>query len=227
MSSDLTISAQVRSDAGKGASRRLRHADRVPGIVYGAGKEPVMISLLHKDLVHETENEAFFSSILDLDVDGNHEKVVVQDMQRHPAKKRLMHIDFLRVDATTKLTMNVPLHFINEEDCVGVKEDGGTIIHVATELEIQCLPADLPEYIEVDVLNLKLGDSIMMSELVMPEGVESVVLSHGEDHDQPIAAVQMMRGAEEDTDEAEDAGDVPASEQDGEGGDDDKADDDK
>ncbi|HHA18479.1 MAG TPA: 50S ribosomal protein L25/general stress protein Ctc, partial [Methylophaga sp.] len=178
MSSNFTLAAELRSDTGKGASRRLRHADVVPAIIYGADKEPAMITIKHKDLAYACEDEAFFSHILSMEVNGKAEQVIIKDMQRHPAKLQIMHADFLRVDAKHALHVNVPLHFLNEEGCVGVKE-GGIVSHVMTELEVSCLPADLPEFIEVDMANIAVGESVHLTELILPEGVSSLILMQG------------------------------------------------
>ncbi len=215
--SDFKLSAKLRQDAGKGASRRLRRlAGEVPAIVYGGSKEPANISLLHKDMIHELENEAFYTSVLTLDIDGSEEAVVLKDLQRHPSKAQIMHADFLRVDATKKLTMRVPLHFINEDSCKGVKEQGGIVTHGANELEVSCLAKDLPEFIEVDLADLELGQSLHISDLKLPAGVESVELSHGAEHDQSIATISAPRGGVQDEEageaEAESNGEEPAGE---------------
>ncbi len=205
--SEYTVNAKLRQDAGKGASRRLRRlANEVPAIVYGGKKEPMAIMIPHKDLVKDLEDEAFYTSLITLEIEGSgSEQVVLKDLQRHPAKPLLMHADFLRVDASTKITMRVPLHFINETTCHGVKVQGGIIAHAATELEVVCFPKDLPEYIEVDMQAIEVGHSVHISDITLPEGVESVALSHGEDHDLPIANVIMPRGGSQDDDEAADA----------------------
>ena len=186
---DFTLEAQPREGVGKGASRRLRReAGEIPAIVYGAGKEPTPITLKHKDLAHAIENEAFFSHIITLKIGGQEESVVIKDLQRHPAKPFLVHADFLRVSADHAIHVRVPLHFLNEEKCVGVKQGGGVINHLLNELEVICLPKDLPEYIEVDVLKLDVGDSLHISDLQLPQGVESAELHHGND----IAVVSVM-----------------------------------
>jgi large subunit ribosomal protein L25 len=193
--SDFKLVANAREDMGKGASRRLRHAGLVPGIVYGGKKEaPQMITLIHKDLVKSLENEAFFAHIIELDIDGKKQDVIIKDLQRHPAKNSVVHADFLRVVKGSKLTVNVPLHFINEETCHGVKMQGGRITHTMTELEITCLPKDLPEFLEVDLKDLESGQSLHISDVKMPKGVESVALSHGEEHDLPVASVIPPKG---------------------------------
>ena len=204
MSSEYTVNAKARTDVGKGASRRLRRlASEVPAIIYGGDKAPQMISIPHKDLVWFLEDEAFFSSVLTIDVDGNKESVVIKDLHRHPAKAQILHADFLRVSADTKITLQVPLHFINEEGCHGVKMQGGSITHAMTELEVQCLPKDLPEFIEVDMLDLKTGDIVHISDLKLPAGVESTALILGEDHDSAVASVQAPRGGGSSDDDAE------------------------
>ncbi|HSG61181.1 MAG TPA: 50S ribosomal protein L25/general stress protein Ctc [Pseudomonadales bacterium] len=193
--SDFTLIANAREDMGKGASRRLRHAGLVPGIVYGGKKEaPQMITLNHKDLIKSLENEAFFAHIIELSVDGKKQDVIIKDLQRHPAKNSVVHADFLRVVKGTKITVNVPLHFINEDTCVGVKTQGGRVTHAMNELEISCLPKDLPEFLEVDLKTLEAGHSLHISDIKMPKGVESVALSHGPEHDLPVASVIPPKG---------------------------------
>ncbi|MDM3871528.1 50S ribosomal protein L25/general stress protein Ctc [Porticoccus sp. W117] len=211
MSDDFTLSVKVRQDVGKGASRRQRRlAGEIPGIVYGGVREPVMISIPHKDIAKALENEAFYSHVITLDIDGTEQPAILKDLQRHPAKALVLHADFLRVNPKRALTVNVPLHFVNEDSCIGVKQEGGVIAHTMTELEITCLPADLPEYLEVDMAEVTLGQSLHISDIKLPEGVESVALSHGEDHDLPIAAVNKPKAAaEEEADEDVDAADVP------------------
>jgi large subunit ribosomal protein L25 len=193
---DFTISAEVRSDLGKGASRRLRHASKVPAIVYGAGKDPVSITLDHDKLMHSLENEAFYSSILTLDFAGNSEKAVLKDLQRHPAKPVILHADFLRISESEKLKMHVPLHFLNEEAAPGVKI-GGVVTHNVTEVEVQCLPANLPEYLEVDMADVEIEQIVHLSDIKLPEGVEMVELLHGEGHDQAVAAIHKTRASME------------------------------
>ena len=158
MSTDFTLHAKGREVSGKGASRRLRRlAGEIPAIVYGGKKDPQSLTLIHKDVLKALENEAYYSHIISLDVDGKSQDVVLKDVQRHPAKTAILHLDFLRINKTTALTIRVPLHFINEDNCVGVKKEGGIISHTMSELEVQCLPKDLPEFIEVDVSELALG----------------------------------------------------------------------
>ncbi|MBA55849.1 MAG: 50S ribosomal protein L25/general stress protein Ctc [Pseudomonadales bacterium] len=204
MSGDFTISAISRADSGKGASRRLRRLEnKVPAIVYGADKPAQQISVEFKDLVKALENEAFYSHVLTLELDGTAEQVVLKDLQRHPSKSVPMHADFLRVDTTHKLQMNVPLHFINEDKCVGVKQHGGTIAHQVSEVEVVCLAKDLPEFIEVDVAGVDVGTVVHLSDLTLPAGVELKALQLGDDHDLPVVTVNAPRGGSSDDDEEE------------------------
>ncbi len=213
MSASFTLTAAKREETGKGASRRLRREEgTVPAIVYGGQKEPQMISLPHKDLAHSLENEAFYSHILTLDIDGESESVILKDLQRHPYKPKIMHADFLRVQKGQKLHVNVPLHFVNEDKCVGVRLGGGVITHQMTELEVVCLPKDLPEFIEVDMTAVELEQILHISDLNLPEGVESAELSKGGDHDLPVVAIHKPKGskADEEADEDAESGDDEA-----------------
>jgi large subunit ribosomal protein L25 len=211
---DFKISAKVRDVAGKGASRRLRREEGVvPGIVYGANKKPQQISLEYKELIKHLEHEAFYSHIIELDVEGKSEDVILKDLQRHPAKAIIYHVDFMRVSKTKKLRAKVPLHFVNEATSIGVKQQGGVVTHNITELEISCLPANLPEYIEVDLAEVEVGSNIHISDLVLPKGVESVDLSHGSDHDLTVATIVMPRGSiEADEESAEEGGEESGDE---------------
>ncbi len=194
MSNEFTIEAATRSDLGKGASRRLRRLEnRVPGILYGADKAPTPISVIAKDLSKSLENEAFYSHILTLKLDGSDVQVVLKDLQRHPAKNNPTHVDFQRIDATHKLHMHVPLHFLNEDKCVGVKTGGGIVSHLLTEVEVVCYAKDLPEFIEVDVADLEMGKSIHLSDLKLPAGVELRALQLGADHDLSVVSVIATR----------------------------------
>ncbi len=196
MSATFTLNGELRTDTGKGASRRLRQASRVPAIIYGLDKEPTMLTFRHDDIMHASEDEAFFAHILTIEMGGQSEQVIIKDMQRHPAKKQIMHADFLRIDATQALHVNVPLHFINEENSVGVKA-GGIVSHVMTELEVSCLPKDLPEYIEIDMIDIAVGESVHLSDIKLPEGVSSLVAVEDEEHNQPVATIVIPRGEKE------------------------------
>jgi large subunit ribosomal protein L25 len=189
----IEVNAASRSAQGTGASRRLRKAGRVPGIVYG-GAEPRLIDLDHNNLFHSLRNEAFHASVLTLDVDGKKEQVLLRDFQMHPFRQQVMHVDFQRIQADKKIHMKVPLHFLNAEIAPGVKLGGGIISHVLNELEVSCLPADLPEFIEVDLANLDLGHSVHVSDIKLPKGVEMAGHHHAGD---AVATVQIPRGAVE------------------------------
>ena len=180
MTVEFTLNAEARSDLGKGASRRLRRlASQVPAVIYGGDKAPVSISLLAKEVAKLLENEAAYSHVIALTVDGAVETVVIKALQRHPAKGFVLHADFQRVVAGQKLTAHVPLHFINEATAVGVKQQGGEISHTISEVEVSCLPKDLPEFIEVDMAAVEVGQTVHMSDLKLPKGVELVALAHG------------------------------------------------
>ncbi len=204
--SDFELNAELRSDMGKGASRRLRrNADMVPAILYGAGRDPQPLSIAHKDLYKALENEAFFSHIITIKADGKKQEAILKDLQRHPAKDRIMHADFLRIQMDQEITVEVPLHFMNEDSCVGVKQGGGNISHNMSVLEVTCLPGDLPEFIEVDIAELDVGESIHMSELTLPQGLTIPSLQLGDDHDHVVVSVNApKRTAGSDDDAAAD-----------------------
>ncbi|MDZ7735228.1 MAG: 50S ribosomal protein L25/general stress protein Ctc [Gammaproteobacteria bacterium] len=195
--------AESRTDVGKGASRRLRRAGRLPGIVYGHHSEATPITLDADTVKHQLDNEAFYSHILTLKLNGKSERVVLKDLQRHPYKPLALHIDLQRVSEDEALHMHVPLHFLNEEQCKGVRQSGGVISRIYNEIEILCLPKDLPEYIEVDILDLDMGDTILLSEIRLPEGVELYAAQHGGDIEQPVVTVQAPRVVEEEETEGE------------------------
>lgn len=191
------LEAEPREDIGKGASRRLRHANLVPAVVYGAGESPVSLTLNHDKVAVALAHEAFYSHILTLKVGKKNESVILKAVQRHPAKPRVQHIDFQRVRADQKLHMHVPLHFIGSDQAPGLKE-GGVISHNMSDVEVSCLPANLPEYIEVDLSNLALNQVIHLSELKLPKGVELVAFAHGvEGHDFAVASMHIPRVIEE------------------------------
>ncbi len=211
------IIAEPREDMGKGASRRLRREGKVPGVVYGAAKDAASIMVSQNEIMHHLEDEAFYSHILTLQLGKAKEKVVLKDLQRHPYKALVLHLDLLRVDENETLTMRVPLHFINEDTCIGVKESGGVVSHVMTDLEIVCLPKDLPEYIEVDVAEVDVGEGIHLSDLKLPEGSEIAALLHGGDAAQIVATVHIPKVIVEVEDELVD--EVEGEEGDAEAGD--------
>jgi large subunit ribosomal protein L25 len=188
MSVSFDVVAQPRSDTGKGASRRLRRQGLVPAIVYGGHREPQMIALAHSHVVRHLEHEAFYSHVLNLQVGEETASVVLKDLQRHPAKPFVLHVDFMRVSQDEKIRMVVPLHFLNQEKSKGIKA-GGNVSHTMTELEITCLPKDLPEFIGVDTIDMEVGDILHLSEIPLPEGV---ALAHAPDPDEPVV---VMHGA--------------------------------
>ncbi len=209
----IAIKANARSVQGTGASRRLRRAEKVPGILYGGGKDATTLELDHNDIYHKLRMEAFHASILDLELNGKNEQVLLRDVQMHPFKQRVLHIDFQRVAADKKIHMKVPLHFINADIAPGVKLSHGIVSHVLNELDVSCLPKDLPEFIEVDLKDLAAGHSIHVSNLKMPAGVESVAMHKGDD--QVVATIIIPRAvvAEEEATPAVSAADVPAANQ--------------
>ncbi|SFP31630.1 large subunit ribosomal protein L25 [Geopseudomonas sagittaria] len=179
---NFALNAEARSDLGKGASRRLRrNASLVPAVIYGGDKAPLSISLLAKDFAKLLENEASYSHVLSLNVDGTVETVLIKALQRHPAKGFVLHADFIRAVADHKLTTSVPLHFINAETADAVKLQGGEVSHTMSEVEVSCLPKDLPEFIEVDLAKVAIGQTVHLSDLTVPAGVELVALAHGND----------------------------------------------
>ncbi|MCU4676616.1 50S ribosomal protein L25/general stress protein Ctc [Catenovulum sp. 2E275] len=200
--STIEINASLRSDLGKGASRRLRHAEQVPAVVYGAGKEAQALTIEHRIIFKAQEQESFYSQVLNLVIDGENNDVIVKDIQRHPFKPKIMHVDFLRVVAGQEIHTTVPVHFINEEKPV---KAGGIVSHHATEIEIACLPKDLPEFIEVDVADLKVGDTLHLSDVKLPAGVSSVELAKGTDHDGAVVTIDKPKGAAADEGDAEEA----------------------
>ena len=210
MANQHTIQATGRKDEGKGASRRLRHAGQVPAVVYGGKSAPVSIQVEHEKTWIASQNEWFYSSILDLDLDGKVQKVLLRDMQRHPYKQRIMHLDFQRVDANQALRASVPLHFVNEEKSPAGKSAGVVIMHELTQLEVSCLPKDLPGNIEVDLSELKAGDTIHLSQIKLPEGVE---LPHKVDAERDVAVVvaRLARTEVEETTEGETDAAAPAA----------------
>lgn len=210
--SDFTLKASVRNDLGKGASRRLRRANQqVPAVIYGGEKGAQSISVEKTAFYKAIEDEAFFSSVITLDIEGKQEQVVVRDLQRHPFKPLLTHADFLRVDATHEITMNVPLHVTGEEKCVGIKDQGGELHVLANEVAISCLPKDLPDYLEVDISAVELGTTLHLSDLSLPKGVSSVDLSHGEEHDNAVLSITKMKVRDTEEEEGESEGEEGTS----------------
>ncbi|RCV91168.1 50S ribosomal protein L25/general stress protein Ctc [Billgrantia montanilacus] len=205
--SDFTLNASVRNDLGKGASRRLRRENlQVPAIIYGGEKAPQPISVEKAAFYKAIEDESFFSSVLNLVVDGKKQQVVVRDLQRHPYKPLVTHADFLRVDATHEITIRVPLHVVGEEKSKGIKDDGGELHVLSNEIEISCLPKDLPDFLEVDIAEVELGTTLHLSDLKVPAGVTLVELSYGADHDNAVLTISKPKVRGEDTEGEEGEG---------------------
>ena len=219
----IEVSAKKRELQGTGASRRLRNAGKVPGIVYGGTVEPVNIELNHKDLAQNLSKEAFHASILTLDLDGKKEQVLLRSFNMHPFKLQVQHIDFQRVSKDRKIHMKVPLHFVNAEQSPAIKEQGGVVSHVLNELNITCLPNDLPEFIEIDLSTATVGFSVHAKEIQLPKGVELVLHKRENPVVVSVLVPQLAQVEEETTTAAPAAGDVPASKQAEPGKDGDKA----
>lgn len=205
------LTAQTRKMFGSGASRRLRRLEnRVPAILYGASEPPLAISLDHNQVLRALENEAFYSHILTINIEGTEQKAVLKDLQRHAYKPYILHMDLQRVSAKEKITMSVPLHFKGETEAPGVKDEGGVLTKLLTSVEVRCLPVSLPEYLEVDVSKLRLDESISLSKLHLPEGVElTAAISHEEDR--PLVNIHIPRAVvEEDLTAAPESAEVPA-----------------
>jgi large subunit ribosomal protein L25 len=187
----IEITANERTLKGTGASRRLRHSGKTPGILYGGKSEAKSIELDSKELMMKFKEEAFHASILALNLDGKNEKVLLRDYQLHPVRDNILHIDFQRIDENKKLSVKIPFHFMNQEISPGVKLEGGIVSHIMVDVDILCLPKDLPTYIEVDLINLSIGDSIHLSEIKVPEGVELTGLS--EENDPIITSISKPK----------------------------------
>jgi len=202
MATNHKISVELRTDAGKGASRRLRRTGKVPAVVYGGDLEAKAIQLDHNSIYLLSHKEWFYSAILDLSLDGDVQAVLLRDMQRHPFKPQILHMDFQRVDINKPIRVRVSLHFLNQETSPAGKKSGVVISHAQTEVEVLCLPKDLPEFIAVDLGALEVGQIVHLSELVLPEGVEIPELRFGKEHDQPVVTAAEARGGAEPEPEA-------------------------
>ncbi|MCY4467560.1 MAG: 50S ribosomal protein L25/general stress protein Ctc [Thiotrichales bacterium] len=186
---EFEVVAQPRAALGTNASRRLRRSGQVPANLYGGGKDPTPLSLEENRIRKQIENEAFAAHILTVKIEGEESQAVLKSVHRDPVTNRVIHMDFQRISARTEIHMHVPLHFVNEEECPG-KRTGGIVTHLLVEVEVGCLPKDLPEYIEVDMASLDVGDAVHLSELVLPQGVHLMALAHNPDNDQPVVSVQ-------------------------------------
>jgi len=195
MSDIYELSAESRQDVGKGASRRLRRTDKIPAVIYGTGGESKALTMDHNQVIKALRNEAFYSHILTINVDGKKEKAVLKDLQRHPYKPKVLHMDFQRISDKEKIQMRVPLHFIGGDVAPGVKEGGGIVSHLVNEVEISCLPKDLPEFIDVDISQLELDQTLHLTDLKLPKGAEIVTLMHNPDNNQPVVNIHVPRVA--------------------------------
>jgi large subunit ribosomal protein L25 len=226
MADKFDLVADIREDSGKGASRRLRREDKVPAIIYGAGRPPRALVFDHNKVMQQLENESFYSSVLNIKVGDKSQAAIVKDIQRHPSLPRVMHIDLQRIVEDQVIRMNVPIHFIGEEIAVGVKEGGGKVQRMRTDVEVVCLPRDLPEYLELDISALELEAMMYMSDIVLPEGVEIPELAQEVEQTQPIVSIHIIKevviededevveGAAIEGEEGEAAGDDSAAEAD-------------
>lgn len=197
MSVSFELTAEPRTDLKSTASRRLRREGKLPGIVYGGDKPPQAVTFDHNDVLTQLKHEAFYSHILTVKLNGSEEKVVLRDLHRHAFKPKLLHIDLQRVSETEKLHVHVPLHFMGEEVAPGVKKGGGIVSHQVIEVEVSCLPKHLPEYIEVDLSHLNVGDAVHLTDLKLPEGVELMALHRGNEHDTSVATIVVPRATVE------------------------------
>ncbi|MEA3292714.1 MAG: 50S ribosomal protein L25/general stress protein Ctc [Pseudomonadota bacterium] len=203
MSEQTKMQAETRDRTGTGAMRRMRREGKVPAVLYGAGKENVNLALDHLSLLRNLEVESFNSAILSIVTDGKEEQAILRDLQMHPYKPAVLHADFQRVSAKQALTITVPLHFTNEEECPGVKIDGGILSHLMTAIEISCLPKDLPEYLDLDVEELGMNQALHLSDIKMPEGVEIVSLASGGEDQSVVSVLPPQAEVEEEEVEAE------------------------
>jgi large subunit ribosomal protein L25 len=200
MAKEFDLIAEIREDSGKGASRRLRRAGRVPAIIYGAGKAPTPITFDANQLLRKMELEAFFSSVLTVKVGSKSQQAILKDVQAHPAKRAILHLDLQRIVADEKIRMTVPVHFLNEEVAPGVKE-GGSVSHMMNEVDITCLPADLPEYLELDIAELELDALLRLSDIPLPPGVEIPELAL--DNDRDVVSIHIIKEVVEEVEEEE------------------------
>tara|TARA_B100000029_G_scaffold413635_1_gene416745 strand:- start:1698 stop:2426 length:729 start_codon:yes stop_codon:yes gene_type:complete len=193
MSEQVSLAASERQSEGKSANRNLRRSGYIPGVLYGGKEEPKKISIMEKDIVKATEIAGFTTQILQITMEGKDVDVVVKEIQRHPATSRVLHADFMRVDPDSKITLVVPIRTLNDESCIGVKVSGGQVNHLINDIEISCLASNLPEYLEIDVQEMDVGDTVSLSEIKLPEGVEITILQQDEDRDQAVVSVTETR----------------------------------
>ena len=193
MSEQVSLEASERQSEGKSANRNLRRSGYIPGVLYGGKDEPKKISIMEKDIVKATEIAGFSTQILQISMDGKDVDVVVKEIQRHPATSRVLHADFMRVDPDSKITLVVPIRTLNDESCIGVKVSGGQVNHLINDIEISCLASNLPEQLEIDVQEMDIGDTVSLSEIKLPEGVEITILQQDEERDQAVVSVTETR----------------------------------
>jgi large subunit ribosomal protein L25 len=209
MNDDFDLIADIREDQGKGASRRLRHQGKVPAIIYGAGRPPRALVFDHNRVLQQLDNESFYSSVLNIKVGKKSQAAILKDVQRHPAKPQVMHMDFQRIVDDEEIKMLVPIHFIGEDVAPGVKEGGGKVSHLITEVEIVCLPRYLPEYLDIDVSELELDEMLKLSDIVLPEGVSIPALAQGEEADRSVVSIHVIKEVVIEDEEEVEPGAVP------------------
>ena len=219
MSEQVNLNAVGRETDGKSSSRQLRRNGSVPAIIYGGDKVPLRISILEKDITKASEVPGFATQILNINLSGDEQNVIVKEIQRHPATQRVLHADLLRVNPDTKISLSVPVRFINEEICIGVKMHGGAISRLINNIDINCLASNLPEYLEVDVAELDVGDSVFLSSLNLPEGVEIPSLALGEDRDQAVVSITEAKVLDIEPEIVESEGEDDAASDDSDGSD--------
>ncbi len=217
MSDEFDLIAEIREDQGKGASRRLRREGKVPAIIYGAGRAPRQLAFDHNKVLRQLENESFYSSVLNIKVGEKSQAAIVKDIQRHPAKPIILHMDFQRIVDDVEIKMNVPLHFIGGDVAPGVKQGGGNVSQIMNEVEIVCLPKHLPEFLEVDISELELDAMLHLSDIKLPEGVEIPELAQGPEHDHAIVSIHVIKAAPVEDDLDEEAAAAEGAEAEGEG----------
>ena len=201
MAENIDLIAELRDDSGTSNSRRLRRSGMVPAVVYGAGKDSIKLNIGHNQLLHKLSTPSFLTSILNIKVQDKEEPVFIKDIQIHPSKKQIIHLDFQRVIADQAIRLTVPIHFIGEDLSDGVQLEGGTITPLLNEIEVSCLPKDLPEYLEVSVEGLKLDELLFLSDIALPEGVEIPQLTQEEPNNEPIVAIRILIIQEEEPEE--------------------------
>ncbi len=198
MSKVFEFVAESRGQSGKSAARRARRQGNVPAVIYGGSNEPQMLVLSHNEVIKHLEHEAVYSHVLDITVDGKTEKAILKGVQRHPARVQILHLDFFRVNMSEVVKVHVPLHFINEHASVGGKK-GGIAAHSLIDVEVSCLPSVLPEFIEVNLAGLDIGGTIHLSDIILPEGIEIVVLAQGPEHDLPVVSMMASKASKDDS----------------------------